>query len=87
MSAKLYRLTDQQVDALLSAAAALLAGPEGDGDAVGVSFKVLDRAADALCSPVSAAAMLGRSTSERKAASSRENGKLGGRPRKQQTTE
>jgi hypothetical protein len=48
----LYRLTDPQRDALISVAQAMLAGPEGEGDAEGVSFAVLRRAALALVQPV-----------------------------------
>jgi len=37
-------LTPQQAEALFSAAEAMLAGEEGEGDAQGVSFAVLERA-------------------------------------------
>lgn len=51
MAAKLYRLTDQQRDALLDAAESMLAGPK-DGDAEGVNFDVLRRATYAICQPI-----------------------------------
>lgn len=41
-------LTEPQLDALLSAAIAMLAGDEGEGDAIDVSFAVLERAAQKL---------------------------------------
>jgi hypothetical protein len=52
-------LTRPQIDALLGAAVAMLAGEEAEGDAVGVSFAVLNRAVDKLADAIGPTPSLG----------------------------
>jgi len=53
------KLTRQQADALLTAAVAMLAGQEGDGDFL-CRADVLDRAADAIGHALAKSALTGR---------------------------